>query len=255
MSKILVVGTSHSDGSCKKENGTERIAIKDRWQHHLGHDVETLARSGATSQQQFYALWHYLLDNKEARWDYAIIEGRHMNSVDGSFPRPMAKNKNIENFASDGEWWDSATHKDFYDFWQTDNPETDTTKQLFAFSGMQNFRDTKWYAEYATSPLHWTDNYTCNLAMCNVLMERCNDVLFLSWTWNKHHETHKQNAWAGELLQRYISIETWPALTNLKVIPELEDKKHECLCGHWTESGQKIIANKVKEIITNRGWK
>ena len=48
MSKILVIGTSLSDGSCKKEDGTERIDIKDRWQHLIGLEVETLARSGVS---------------------------------------------------------------------------------------------------------------------------------------------------------------------------------------------------------------
>lgn len=248
MSKILIIGTSHSDGSCKKEDGTERIAIKDRWQHYLGHEVETLAKSGVTSQQQFYVLWHYLLDNREASWDYAIIEGRHINSVDGSFPRPMAKNTNIANFAS------NESHKDFYNFWQTDDPQTDTTKQLFPFSGMQDFRDTEWYTEYAMSPLHWTDNYTCVLAMCSLLMERCKDVLFLPWVWNKHHETHKQNIWAKELLKKHIVEEVWPALTRLESMPDLADNKHQCLCGHYDEDGQKLIGNKVKEIIEKRGW-
>ena len=255
MSKILVIGTSHSDGSCKKEDGTERIDIKDRWQHHIGHEVETLARSGATSQQQFYALWHYLLDHREARWDYAIVEGRHISSVDGTFPRPFAKNTNIENFASDGEWWDNIGHKDFYNFWQCDDSETDISKQLFGFQSMQNFRETEWHNEYAMSPLHWTDNYTCVLAMCNLLMERCNDVLFLPWTWLKNHEAHKQNVWAGELLKNYIDTETWPAFTNEKNIPEFTEGKHQCLCGHFDEDGQKLIGNKVKEIIGKRGWK
>ena len=249
MSNILLVGTSHSDGSCRKENGSERIIIEDRWQHHLGHKVETLARSGATSQHQFYALWHYLLNNESKTWDYAIIEGRHINSVDGSYPKPMAKQQDIEKFSGD------HNHKDFYNFWQSDNPDTNIRKQLLPFSSMQNFRDTEWYDDYVMSPLHWVDNYTCILAMCTLLMDRCKDVLFLAWTWNKHNETHKQKIWASELLKPYISVECWPALTRLETIPELSDKNHECLCGHWNETGQKIIANKVKEIITNRGWK
>ena len=255
MSKILVIGTSHSDGSCKKEDGTERIAIKDRWQHHLDHEVETLAKSGATSQQQFYALWHYLLDNREAGWDYAIIEGRHINSVDGSYPRPISKKIDISYFSSNGEYWNEASHKDFYSFWQTDNPQTDLNKQLFAFQGMQGLTETEWYAEYAMSPLHWVDNYTCILAMCNILMERCKDVIFLPWTWNKHYETHKQDIWARTLLKKHIVKEVWPAFTRLEAMPDLGDNKHQCLCGHWDEDGQKLIGNKVKEIIEKRGWK
>ena len=49
MSKILVIGTSPVMAVAKKEDGTERIDIKDRWQHLIGLEVETLARSGATS--------------------------------------------------------------------------------------------------------------------------------------------------------------------------------------------------------------
>ena len=44
--------------------------------------------------------------------------------------------------------------------------------------------------------------------MCNLLMERCNDVLF-PWTWLKSSEAHKQNVWAGELLKNYIDTETY----------------------------------------------
>lgn len=248
MSRILVVGTSHSDGSCKKEDGTERIAIKDRWQHHIGHEVETLARSGATSQQQFYALWNFLLDNPNATWDYVIIEGRHINSVDGSYPKPSSKNIDITKFDGDDN------HNDFYNFWQCDDPETNIRKQLFAFSSMQNYRDTNWYVEYAMSPLHWVDNYTCIHSMCKLLEEKCKDLLFIAWSWNKHDAVNKQILWAGKLLEKYIDETVWPALATREAMPNLNEEV-ECLCGHWNETGQKIIADKVKEIISRRGWK
>ena len=243
MSKILVVGTSHSDGSCKKEDGTDRLDPQFRWQNLIGHDVETIAHSGATSQQQFYALWNYILDNTEATWDYAIVEGRHINSVDGSYPSPSAKNIDKSKFDSD------TNYKDFYTFWQN----TDQKEKLYAFSSMQNFRHLDWWRSYAMSPLHWVDNYTCIHSMCSLLSERCKDVLFLPWTWNKHHETHKQMVWAGVLLKKYIDFDTWPALTAMGVIPELTNE-YECECKHWNEDGQQIIANKVKEIIEKRGW-
>ena len=83
----------------------------------IGLEVETLARSG--DQTTILCVMALPLDLREARWDYAIVEGRHINSVDGTF-RPFAKNTNIEHFASDGEWWDKIGLKDFYNFWQCD---------------------------------------------------------------------------------------------------------------------------------------
>lgn len=88
MSKsLLILGTSHSAGTCipsgKKivysEPPRSWLRREQRWFKNLYHhydEIVVLARPGATTHQQFYALRQYIVKNPNKKFTHCIFEGR-----------------------------------------------------------------------------------------------------------------------------------------------------------------------------------
>lgn len=246
MNKLLVIGTSHTFGDCWD---VYRLPLEQRWHTIVGKEmnceVTTLAIAGATSEQQMHTVFRYFKQYPDARFDYVIVEGRHLGNHDVSYPRPLSGGKqDIADFDSEDK------HDIFLESWNSDLDEEakgDWKKIRFLpFSSwavnqkdMLDFKE--WHKEYVYSPLHFIHNATANLAMCKYLEDYCDNVYWFSLGVTK--VAKHWNNYLYDFIKDYTHEDTWPGI---------EYKSPQCKCGHPNADGHKEVAQQVLSALRKK---
>ena len=236
--KLLVIGTSHTVGSCDQL----QLPVSQRWFGNLyeEYDIDIFARSGATAQQQVYAFMRYLLDYPDKKWDSIIIEGRHLGTLDISYPEPTGNLSLL----------DSEENPPFYDMFIKPKSEW-VGRFLLPFTNMKKpgaVPNKEWYESYVYSDLHFTDNYSANLALCEMAAKRCDKILWWSYSNTKQHEFRVD--WAHSLLKDYTDDDIWPMPGAHGFVIEAHE---QCDCGHYNLMGNLKLQKFLKPILVKRG--
>ena len=237
--KLLIIGTSHTVGSCD----SHQLPVTQRWFANLyeHYDVDVFARSGVTAQHQVYAFMRYLLDYPDKHWDSIIIEGRQLGTLDISYPEPTG------NLSLLG----SQDNPAFYDMFIKPKSQWKGTF-LLPFTNISKntmVPNKEWYEAYVHSDLHFTDNYSANLALCEMAAKRCDKILWWSYSNSKNIEKYWMD-WAYTLLKDYTDEDIWPTPgAHGFVIEEHE----QCGCGHYNLMGNLKLQKFLKPILIKRG--
>lgn len=242
MKKLLVIGTSHTFGSCwQPDDAMARLPLEQRWHtivaKELGYEVTTLAISGATIEQQMHTVFRYFKAFPDVRFDQAIIEGRHMGKLNVTYPKPDSKGRHdIADFDSVDK------HETFLEGWLNDHTEK-STDRLLPFMGWNSSlppsRNRQWYEEYTFSPLHFIHGATGNLALCKYLEDYCSNVLWMSF--GQTRLAYHWNDWLYDFVKDYTHEDLWPVVK----YPNGE----ECKCGHPNAVGHNALAQQIIKVL------
>lgn len=237
--KLLIIGTSHTVGSCD----SHQLPVTQRWFANLyeHYDIDIFARSGVTAQHQVYAFMRYLLDYPDKHWDSIIIEGRQLGTLDISYPEPTG------NLSLLG----SQDNPVFYDMFIKPKSEW-VGRFLLPFTNMSKHKmvpNKEWYESYVYSDLHFTDNYSANLALCEIAAKRCDNILWWSYSNSKSIEKYWMD-WAYTLLKDYTDEDIWPTPGAHGFAIEAHE---QCGCGHYNLMGNLKLQKFLKPILIKRG--
>jgi hypothetical protein len=260
--KVLILGTSHSESSCRRAPG-EKIdrLFGGRWHDYIRdeYNVETfnLSRSNCTVEQQFQVVWEYFSMNPDQRFDLCIIEGR---SIEATVSIPMVKkigrcvDEVDETDITPNEYvWDSWT-----DYWRmrSEKRVDDWTKDQFdRFEVMDSryqegdehgmkYMYNPWYADYAHSALHSIHQWSSNIAMIKFLEKYCAHVKWYSFGTSKQFgdPDHEYNKLGRELLAEYSLFDH----NDDTLFPQIRwdsswdrDSGMRCDCEHYNEDGHR----------------
>jgi hypothetical protein len=245
--RALIVGTSHSQGTCHNNNAPSISVLPGRWHDYLktDHDYEVvnISRANCTTQQQLLAVLGYFADNPDEKFDLCIVEGRNLEAT-VSQPIPEAKNyfTNIQGTNVENQYY----------FWLDDfHRKTDGKKFIQQIGVMNAYDETRmpdympYYVDYTYSYQHAIDTWSCNLALCEFLNRYCNVVRWHTHSISKSIDNpdldiHKIG-WA--LMEPYC--ENFGAMHYIGFLPETNGlfKKPEdyCDCGHFNEKGHRKL--------------
>lgn len=244
----LIIGTSHSESTCRRNDTTEHLLRKpDRWHDNLenyGYAVTNLSASGCTAAQQFIMIHSYIQDHPDSKWDIVLIEGRSIETAI-NIPVVYCKGKITENDKGYlyQYWMDHGDKsKKYCPFTRLDH-ETATHNLPLAMSNM-----LPWYTEYVYSDLHAIENWSVNRAMCDYLACYATHVkwftLGMSKEFHKKWESDFRISLGKKLLKDFILCDSWPMLYfDHDPINDL------CNCGHYNVSGQIKFWNAIEERL------
>lgn len=228
MKRVLVIGTSHSEATCRtaEDSNIERIT-DGRWHDYFkkyGCEVTSLARAGCTAQQQLLAVHSYLQMNPDERWDFAIVEGRALET-----------NVSVPSL---GLKYDANKSAYEYNYlrWQT---ELHATSQL----NIQNIDPVRineypewkgYYTDYVFSYHHALDVWSTNYALCSLLDTVTDNVKWFTFNLAKQFKqdsTLREMLLGKDLMSNYILDDSWPSISTPL------GEKYYCHCGHMNLMG------------------
>ena len=251
----LIIGTSHSFGSCKRDENNEyifedRVKHPNRWQDNLekyNYKVTTFARAGCTAQQQLDAFYHYINDNPDLHWDLIIIEGRD--------PESTVAYPSDESISDSKQLWSHWLLAD------KDNV-TQAEREVKKFNINNLMLDSRlakkepWYKAYVWSNLHLIDVWSVNSALCSLASRYAKVVKWFTFGGEILHEEErkkKSNNLLDMFIGKYSIKNTLPALQrrNEKSIKNIfyheQGKGPRCHCGHLNELGHKLLWDEILE--------
>jgi hypothetical protein len=252
--RAFIVGTSHSESSCKRDGKIE-VMLENRWHDNLktqhGYEVVNFSRAGCTVQQQFMSVVKYFQDNPDETFDLVIVEGR-----------------NIETAVStpEQEWGEYVTPDYMYakrppkseDIWRIwlDNPDMSIQKKYHWLPITPMDPDMRvrpqymnWYLDYVHSYNHMTDTWSCNYALCNFLQQRSKKVFW--YTHNVSQDLtdpdHEYNVFGKFIMKDFLMD---PSSKLPAFVFDLHDggpmtDEDYCECKHLNESGHKKLWNEI----------
>ena len=249
MKNILVIGTSHSEATCLRDKNDSCIEmlVSGRWHDYFktdyGYNVTKLARAGCTVQQQFFVVSKFLKDNPELNYDFAIIEGRGLEttiSLPGKVVEGYNKNDPVLDEYYYRRWTvDESKFKSEFNTWNY-KLEYDEFSAVSSGGISQNSfsQYQAYYADYVFSWQHAVDSWSANLALCKLLNSRCDQV-----KWFTLHNESTENFdlsnfidYGETIMSDYILDDTWPQIDRT----EFEDEYY-CACGHFNEMGHEKL--------------
>ena len=251
--RVLIVGTSHSMGSCAGYRVDDPLLKHDeRWHDYFksefGYEVVNISMSGCTVQQQQLAVYAYFQDNPDAHFDLAIVEGR---GIEGTVSEPM-------HFIG-GPPYDIFNHpsKDVYDFeeyyksWLDSagsnramySPMTALTPTL---SYEYQARYSEWYVEYVYSMNHAVDLWSGNLTLCDYVSKHSDIVKWFNWSYSIDDTTDLKMQLGKDLLSEYATL-GWPMLDTIEVIGNTSGTA--CVCGHFNPEGHRLVWEQIKSKL------
>lgn len=249
--QILVLGTSHTEGVCEPVGGDDFLPREQRWWSYLEREydaeVTVLARVGATSLQQWFALSNYIYDNPDKKFDFGIVEGR---IAEYTMDIPEYQADHLDQ-GKKLPW-----HEERYARWIEDSkrkyPERE--EQLFTSISSHYIESMKpkikadtysyYMYKYSNQPMHFANLIMTNYAICNTMAKVCNDV-----KWYCHATIGDDfifTEWEDLFrfyMKEYIMEGVYPTLT--RPGDDRDDPKNEkyyCPCGHFNELGVKEVA-------------
>ena len=249
--RVLIVGTSHSMGSCEGyRDDTNHLKHDERWHDYfkseLGYEVVNLSMSGCTAQQQLMTVYAYFKDHPDDKFDLAIVEGRGMESVvsepmhfrggppDDVTAHPSEDEYDFKRYYE--KWLDSAEDRHMY------SPVTSLPPTI-SYDYQQRY--LAWYIEYVFSMNHALDQWSVNLTLCDYLARYCDTVKWFCWSYAQDDVTDLKLALGKDLLSRYAL--DWPILQELYDINAVPDV--ECDCGHLNPKGHKLVWKAIKNKL------
>lgn len=239
MKKVLIVGTSHTEATCVRNQGEDvSILYSNRWHDYIDADVTKLARSGCTSQEQLIVIQKYFEDNPDLKFDLAIIEGRG-NEL--NMPTPYV----YENIVD----WNRDKNKPnlpYYQWWLDHIPDHMLYQPIspLDYTNLKSKTYKKYYdymLDYTQSFKHIVDNWTANLSMCKFLEAYCNKVKWFTL----HNQDWGQRSFEYDLIKDYLIEDTWPHY-NIFDYPD----EYFCTCRHMNEKGHRYFYDTfIKNVI------
>lgn len=261
MSSMLIIGTSHSEASCQRVEGgyIEKIEIGKRWfeliQEEYGIDhVMNLSRSNCTTEQQFMVAYNYKKQNPDVTFDYAIVEGRCIESTVSS---PIRNIKNLDVHPEDNNLnefiWDHWTD----DFRHRQSTDDDFVKRIYEPISQMDSRVDKsdgekyyhndWYVDYAHSYLHAVHLWTANKALISFLEEFCGKVAWYSFSTSSRFHDHNNplNIMGKDLIGNNALFDKNDEQTFPEIKFPTDYDDHRCKCNHLNESGHKKLFDEI----------
>lgn len=262
--RVLIIGTSHSAGSCEGyHDDTDFLHYDERWHDYFkseyGYEVVNLSMSGCTVQQQMIAVYAYFKDNPDARFDLAIVEGRSMESTVAdpihwyNGPPEVAFEDHPRN--------DVHNFNVYYRAW-LDTADVRIANRRSGYSPMTSMQPTlsypeqsrlmPWYLEYTFSMLHATEQWSVNLALCSYLTKFVNSVKWFAWSYSYNEVTELKMDIGKDMLKSYLFEDGWPEISpEMKEISKLSDV--DCDCHHWNPKGHRLVWLAIEKRLKKEG--
>lgn len=237
MKKVLILGTSHSAASCKRNTEIKRLLsgrYHDYFKTEWGWEVTNLSMPGITPQGQLLALTAYLADNPNAHWDLVLFEGRNIeNTINIPWPH--------ESAAEITDW------NNFYHLFEDKEVYDKTLKQPFECKSITSNSVDKQYSElfgwgvpYVGSINQAVDTYGCNRAIISILEQHCDIVKFWVMSNIPKFDVSDEYYWHRQLAQQLLG--KWLLFDKIDhqiIIPDHE----RCKCNHANAQGHLRIWN------------
>jgi len=259
--RILIMGTSHSVGQCRTQDGLNLYNMRkrkkqpltdedhryinegwlsenDRWYSGLlkNHEVVVLGNPGASPAQQYWALLNYHHQYPDEKFDFGILEGRHPPSA--SQPYDFDDNQ-------------VDTPENRLNLWIGPHPEVYALKSSKIFIPFRNARwdnisYPNWWEDYITSPLSIVDTVSANFAIMAVLELMCSKAKFVPYS--KPKAIEEEDLF---LVEKFKDIYGIPELWNGFSQPFYGQPTNNFVgaCGHFNAAGNKIIQEFVTPIL------
>lgn len=241
MKQALIIGTSHSEATCVRNDGGAIERITDgRWYDYLkdeGYEITSLARAGCTPQQQFFATLSFLNDNPDKRWDIAIVEGRSLETnitipVDTELCHPH-----------------KMPYENMYDRWMSSNGSRDLLAHADSHKILEYPELVPYFTSYVFSFQHAIDLWTCNYALCSMLSRVSTVVKWFAFSLAKKYSidpTYKELIVGKDIMQPYLLPDGWPC------VKATLSEDCFCACGHMNEKGhQQYWHNEIYPRLKN----
>lgn len=281
---LLIVGTSHSAGSCIEHPSDKRVGqapinwlSKDkRWFRSLYDyyaEIVVLARPGATTHEQFFALKQYMSNNPDKRFTNCILEGRGLRERNITY---VSQTSDVELDFSDNV--SDKKIRTSYDYYLVDNKDKlyydehqlqEVITSEHASSIAERILDNKWdnrhtsqfkkaseyfVAEYLDSWIHLIENCGINLGMLNLMETISKKALYFPFNFPSLPKENieyleQKNAWLYNMYKGYVlNIEDINDVP-LDYVEKVAGTKGFCNCGHANQYGTSLIAEKYTASI------
>lgn len=251
MKKVLVIGTSHSEGSCDDLNDGY-ITKGERWHDYisskLGAEVTLLAREGTTTLQQFIAVSSYFYENPDAYFDLVLLEGRLAEyTADIPFEQThWLETDNDPGINVDLTWFGERYNR-FLDRDKRQGARDNREHQLitsvsprFTYAVEPESRRKMfegWMAEYMKSDMNYFTSVMGNVAIMNIVKKHTKVARFFCFIGNIL-ENEIEELFAYHMAD-YIIPELYPTAINTYDVNKINYPDHFCPCNHLNPLGIK----------------
>lgn len=245
--RILIVGTSHSQSTCRRTADSDIEIIKaNRWHDYfktqLGYEVLNISHSACSPHQQLYVLQDYMHNNPGETFDLAILEGR---VIESNFNVPFDQYADFSQGIPAWQHWSS----DDVAFQSEHKGQLPISRiQAQDFSKGKKFkyhRYAPFFVDYSSSMQHAIDTFSCNYAICQYMATFSKHVRFVSWGGNPDTGTELLE-FGHRLLKDFLFTSAddnhWPSIDWDKF--NISDS-HYCHCGHLNILGNSAAWHSV----------
>jgi hypothetical protein len=253
--KVLIIGTSHSEASCRRHKDDKNVERMMQGRYHdyfkteLGWDTTVIAQGGVTPQAQLWAVTAYLADHPNETWDLCLFEGRNVeatvtipSTLNPDQPAPTEW-KDIYHRFVDKDDYENEFETPFYCL------TTDTEKM---WKSGPFYRFSSWANEYVLTYNQMLDFFGCNRAIISMVEQRCPIVKF--WIYShplellfgdpRYNPEYKYvHDYGEQILGDYWLLDNpW---SNVNVPNNMR-----CACNHANEEGHKWLWDNVIKPAT-----
>lgn len=207
--RVLIIGTSHSEGSCttfeEPERGVQKLfqmgqlTWHDYFKKEYDYEVVNISKSAVTPQGMLWATYNYFLDHPDSKFDLVIIEGR---GIENNVSVPVPRIGTYDN-PTDSELMKQASNE-YYDIdnidsrkvWQHFVEDDKRTNKIWVYDLIHHMsadseeripKLMEWYVTYAKSALHLVDIWASNVALINLCEQHSENVRFFCWYSDEIH--------------------------------------------------------------------
>lgn len=262
MKKVLVIGTSHSEGSCD-DLYDGYLKKGQRWHDYinseLGAEVTLLAREGTTTFQQFIAVSSYFYENPDAYFDLVLLEGRLAEyTVDIPYEQTHWLETDNDPGVNVDLTWFGERYNRFLDRDVRQGARDNREHQLIT-SVSPNFTYAiepasrrkmfeGWMAEYMNSDMNFLTAVMGNISIMNIVKKHTKTAKFFCFIGNIL-ENEIEELFAYHMAD-YIIPDLYPTAINSYDVNQENYPNHFCPCNHLNNLGIEELAwPKLKKHI------